>query len=98
MELQNDVKAFDVHQYDFEHYLKEEVYQHFQDFMNYDTFSDMYDNEIETLYREMNWVKRCYKNINDDFDHNQDNTLQVNYLKNIRTYSLKKLTTRRPKS
>ena len=83
MELQSDVKAFDVHQYDFEHYLKEEVYQHFQDFMSHDTFSDIYDNEIETLYREMNWVKRCYKNINDDFDHNQDNTLQVNYLKNI---------------
>lgn len=81
--LQNDVNPLEIHQYDFEYYLKQEAYQHFQHFMNEEEFSSIYDKYVEEIYHEMKWVKRCYKLINDNFDNNIDNTEQVNYLKNI---------------
>ena len=82
-QLQNDISALHMHQYDFDTYVKNEVYQHFQDCMNEEDFDTLYDTQIETLYHTKNWIKRSYKKINDTFDHRNDHINHIDHLKSI---------------
>lgn len=70
--------------YNFEGNIKNEVFANFDGLIDYDTFTSIYDENIEQIYLKNNIIKRSYKNINFDIKINSEKIKdQINYLKNL---------------
>ncbi len=78
-----NIPSFMIHDYNFDEHLKNEIYLHFQDGIDYDSFSKYYDDHIENQFHITGLVKRSYQYINNTFDHMKSNETQIHYLKNI---------------
>lgn len=79
-----DIPGLMYPNYDFDLYLKNEVFQFFQCHMDYDTYSEKYDNHIEQVfYTNKELTCRSYKILNNDFDHFEDHSQRIQYLKDV---------------
>ena len=78
-----NIPSFMIHDYNFDEHLKNEIYLHFQDGIDYDSFSKYYDDHIQNHFHITGLVKRSYQYINNTFDHMKSNETQIHYLKNI---------------
>ena len=71
------------HDYNFDNYLKNECYLHYESFMNEELYNEIYDKYIETIFLELNMIKRSYLCSDERFDHKNNHKEQITYLKNV---------------
>ena len=78
-----DIPALMIHNHEFELHLKDELFATFEGSMDYEQYSIYYDKSVEPLFLREKIIKRCFRHINDQFDHWNDNKKQIHILKNI---------------
>tara|TARA_Y100000389_G_C17437936_1_gene506712 strand:+ start:313 stop:1467 length:1155 start_codon:yes stop_codon:yes gene_type:complete len=82
-DLINNVNVSSYHDYKFEKYIKDEIYEHFCH-IDYQEFDKIYEEKIESLYIKNNILKKIYTLNHDKFDnYDEKNILQIEKLKNI---------------
>ena len=79
-----DISPIKCHDVDYDSYLKQEVYTHLQDTIDYEVFEEYYENNIENIYKDSKLIKRSYRYIQDSFDDEMtDLSEHIDYLKSI---------------
>ena len=80
LDLSSNISYLNYHDYDFDKYIKNLVYESISDVIDEDNYNSIYDSNIEELYLKNNIIKRSYKVY---FNENTvDNHEQINKLKN----------------
>ena len=71
------------HDYHFDDYLKSEAYVHFDSIVEEELFNTLYENRIESMFLETGLLKRSYVLSDARFDHTEDHSQQIQYLKSV---------------
>ena len=80
--LQNMDPLF-YHDYNFDSFLKNEIYIQYENIIQEEEFTTLYNKVIESLFLENNWINRSYLESDERFDHTTSNQEQIQYLKDV---------------
>ena len=84
-DLISNIDISKYHDYNFNKYIKEEIYVNVCDIIDYDKFTTIYDEHIENIYINNNLFNKFYKDAHYKFDnYNAENMLQIDKLKNMK--------------
>ena len=78
-----NIESLFYHDYSFDDYLLKEIYSNYEDVIDYEEFTNYYNEIIDSIFLDNNIIKRSYQYSDHRFDHNNDNHSQINYLKNV---------------
>ena len=79
----NELDPLFYHLYNFDDYIKEEIYKNFEEHIPYETFETAYDSFIEDVFRESNLTNRSYKKSEKYFETTLNQESQILFLKNV---------------
>ena len=84
-DLNSNVDISKYPDYNFNKYIKEEIYLNLCDIIPYDDFTKIYDEHIENIYINNNLFSKFYKDNHYKFDnYNSENMLQIDKVKNMK--------------